>query len=188
LPAHSLPSARGLGDPLTGRLTPPEGAQFVHLLLGEPESQFLLASNAGYGFITKLDDLYSKNKAGKAIITLPAESKLLAPIQLLTGYEHYLVITSEGYLSIILLSELPYLPKGKGVKLLNIPANSSETVKILCLLKPQHFLTLYAGKRHLTLKTKEIEFYLNERGRRGHKLPRGLQAVDSVEMTPEMDS
>jgi len=188
LPAHSLPSARGLGDPLTGRLTPPEGAQFLHLLLGEPETQFLLASDAGYGFITKLDDLYSKNKAGKAIITLPPKSNLLSPVQILTGYEHYLVITSEGYLSIISLGELPYLPKGKGVKLLNIPANSLETVKILCLLKPQHFLTLSAGKRHLTLKTKEIEFYLNERSRRGHKLPRGFQSIDNLEMTPETES
>jgi topoisomerase IV subunit A len=187
LATHSLPSARGQGEPLTGRLTPPEGAQFLHVLLGEAETQFLLASDAGYGFIAKLEDLYTKNKAGKAIITLPTDSNLLTPIPILSSYVHYLVITSEGYLSIVALAELPYLPRGKGVKLLNIPANSSETVKVLCLLKPQHFLTLYAGKRTLTLKTKEIEFYLNERSRRGHKLPRGFQTVDRIAMIPEID-
>lgn len=185
--AHSLPSARSLGEPLTGRLTPPEGAQFSHILFGEPETQFLLASDAGYGFIAKLDDLYTKNKAGKAVLTLPDKANLLTPLQIFSDFTHYLVITSEGYLSIIALSELPHLPKGKGVKLLNIPANSTETVKILLLFKLQHFLTLYAGKRQLTLKSREIEFYLNERSRRGHKLPRGFQAIDRVEMIAETE-
>jgi topoisomerase-4 subunit A len=184
-PAHTLPSARGQGEPLAGRFTPSDGIGFEHVLSGEPDTFYLLASDAGYGFIIKLEDLYAKNKAGKAILTLPKDAKILPPIPVTNPEtEHYAVVTNSGYLSIVRVSELPSLPKGKGVKLLNIPAKNKETVVCLTLLDPiTDILTLYVGKRHLTLKERDIEAYTLERSRRGQKLPRGFQKVDRVEVT-----
>ena len=183
--AHTLPSARGQGEPLTGRFAPPSETGFLYTLLGEPNDQYLFASNTGYGFIIQLKDLYTKNKAGKAILTLANDSKMLTP-SLLTKSEtlHYAVITSAGYLSIVAVAELPYLSKGKGIKLLNIPAkNKDEIVICLDLLEPnQDKLILYVGKRRLTLKTRDIAAYTMERTRRGQKLPRGFQKVDKLEV------
>ena len=180
--AHQLPSARGQGEPLTGRFTPATGSQFLYTLIGEGKENYLFASSAGFGFIAKLSDLYTKNKAGKVFITLPNESNVLPPLLLSDNADHYLVITSEGYIAITPLSELPNLSKGKGVKLLNIPAKSHETITHLQLMNLNNHITLHAGKRHITLKEREIEFYLSERTRRGHKLPRGFQHVDNVEI------
>ncbi|MCK5662571.1 MAG: DNA topoisomerase IV subunit A [Thiotrichaceae bacterium] len=188
LPAHTLPSARGQGEPLTGRFTPRSGIDFIHVLLGESNSNFLLASDLGYGFISMFGDLYTKNKAGKAVITLPQGAKILSPL-LITDLdnEYYVVITSAGYLSIVSVSELPNLAKGKGIKLLNIPAKSKaekETIVALTLINPtRDILTLYIGKRHLTLKSRDIEAYISKRSHRGQKLPRGFQKVDSVTVT-----
>jgi len=190
--AHTLPSARGQGEPLTGRFTPPNGIGFVHILLDAPKSDYLLASNAGYGFIVTLENLYTKNKAGKAILTLPQGSKILPPLLIRAPEtQHYAVITSAGYLSIVPVSALPRLARGKGVKLLNIPAkskNERETVVALKLIKPTtDILTLYVGKRHLTLKERDIEAYTGERSRRGQKLPRGFQNVDRLEIVSQRD-
>ncbi|MDM8560128.1 DNA topoisomerase IV subunit A [Candidatus Parabeggiatoa sp. HSG14] len=184
-PAHTFPSARGQGEPLAGRFTPSDGIGFVHVLSGEPNTSYLLASDAGYGFIIKLEDLYAKSKGGKVVLTLPKGAKILPPIPVINPEtEHYAVVTNAGYLSIVRVSELPYLPKGKGVKLLNIPTKIKETVVCLTLLNPMtDILTLYVGKRHLTLKERDIEAYTLERNRRGQKLPRGFQKVDRVEVT-----
>jgi topoisomerase-4 subunit A len=195
VPAHTLPSARGQGEPLAGHFTPPNGIGFVHVLVDESESHWLIASDAGYGFVVKLEDLYAKNKAGKAILTLPQNSAILPPLMITDlETEHYAVITSAGYLAIVAISELPHLSKGKGVKLLGIPAKSKkdkEMVVALTLLNPaMDMLTLYAGKRHLTLKERDIEAYTQERSRRGQKLPRGFQKVDQIEVIhpePEED-
>ena len=184
-PAHSLPSARSQGEPLGGRFTPPNGISFVQVLLGEPETLYLLAADAGYGFIISLGELYTKNKAGKAILTLPSGSQLLPPLLITQpDTQHYAVITSAGYLAIVSLSELPRLPKGKGVKLLNIPTKSTEKVIALTLLQPQtDKLTLHVGKRHLTLKERDIEAYTIERNRRGYKLPQGFQRVEKITLS-----
>jgi len=188
IPAHTLPSARGQGEALAGHFTPPDGVGFVQVLSGEPDMSYLFASDAGYGFIVKLEDLYTKNKAGKAILTLPKGSNIVSPLHITNPEtEHYAVVTSAGYLSIVPVSELPSLPKGKGVKLLNIPAKSKvekEKVVALTLLNPiTDILTLHVGKRHITLKERDIEAYTGERSRRGQKLPRGFQKVDRVEVT-----
>ena len=186
--AHTLPSARGQGEPLARRFTPPDGIGFVHVLLGEPNTTYLFASEVGYGFIVILEDLYVKHKVGKAILTLPKDSKIVPPL-LITDpdTEYYAVVTSAGYLSIVPVSELPILPKGKGLKLLNIPAKcqkEKERVVALTLLKPTtDILTVHVGKRHLTLKERDIEAYTGDRSRRGQKLPRGFQNVDRIEVT-----
>ncbi|EIJ41829.1 DNA topoisomerase IV, A subunit, proteobacterial [Beggiatoa alba B18LD] len=187
LATHTLPSARSLGEPLTGRFTPPDGASFNHLLLADPETDYLLATDAGYGFIVKLNELYSKNKAGKAVITLSEGAHILPPLTLQTDLTHYLVITNEGYLMVVDLNELPRLAKGKGVKLLNIPANSSEKIKHLQLLALNSTIILYTDKRHLTLKPRDVTFYQGERARRGFKLPRGFQQIEQIEIQPISD-
>ena len=193
VPAHTLPSARGQGEPLAKRFTPPDGIGFLYVLLGEQDTSYLLTSDAGYGFKVNFGDLYTKNKAGKAILTLPKGANIRQPLLITEpDTEHYAVVTSAGYLSIVPVSELPSLPKGKGVKLLNIPAKSQkekEKVVALTLLNPNiDILTLHIGKRHLTLKARDIEAYTMERNRRGQKLPRGFQKVDRLEVIRQAEN
>lgn len=188
LAAHTLPSARGQGEPLTGRLTPESGASFEGILMGDESQRILLASDAGYGFVTKIADLQSKNKSGKSVLKLPVASKVLSPI-VVTDYEQDLVvaITNEGRMLSFPLSELPELSRGKGNKIISIPtARASERVEFvvaLCVLGEKDSLTIHAGRRHLSMKISDLEHYRGERGRRGNKLPRGFQNVDRVEVT-----
>jgi topoisomerase-4 subunit A len=189
-PAHTLPSARSSGEPLAGRFTPPNGTGFAYVLLGEPNVDYVLASDAGYGFIIALGELYTKNKAGKAIISLN-NGKILTPLKI-TDIEnqYYAVLTNAGYLSIVSLTELPRLTKGKGVKLLNIPAKNKDQEKViaLSLLKPEtDIIQIHVGKRHLTLKARDIEAYTGARSKRGQKLPRGFQKVDRMVVMRDMD-
>lgn len=188
LAAHTLPSARGQGEPLTGRLTPESGASFEGILMGDEFQRILLASDAGYGFVTKIADLQSKNKSGKSVLKLPVASKVLSPI-VVNDYEQDLVvaITNEGRMLSFALSELPELSRGKGNKIISIPtARASERVEFvvaLCVLGEKDSLTIHAGRRHLSMKISDLEHYRGERGRRGNKLPRGFQNVDRVEVT-----
>ncbi len=188
LPAHNLPSARGQGEPLTGKISPPSGATFEGALMGADDQRVLLASDAGYGFVAKLDDLASKNKAGKALLTLPENAKVLPP-QFVTNPEQALLATvsNDGRLLVFPVTELPELARGKGNKIMNIPSARAQTheefVVAVKVVNPNQTLTLYSGKRHITLKMSDLEHYKGERGRRGNKLPRGFQKVDAVEVT-----
>jgi len=190
--AHTFPSTRGQGEPLAGRFTPPNGVSFIHVLLNEPDTFYLLASEACYGFIIKYKDLYAKSRAGKQVLTLPQGTKMLSPL-LVNNFDkiHYAVVTNTGYLSIVPISELPCLVKGKGVKLIGFPIRTKkerETVVALKLLVPAtDTLTIHAGKRHLTLKERDIRAYIGDRSRRGSKLPRGFQNVDNVEVIRQAD-
>ncbi len=184
---HTLPSARGQGEPLTGRLNPPDGARFVGLVMGSGESRVLLASNAGYGFVARLDDLVAKNRAGKAMLNVPKDALALPPC-LIAQTEGALVVaaTNDGHLLAFPLAELPELARGKGNKVINIPAaafKSGAEVMIACVvMTPSEDLLVHAGARHLRLKAKDVEHYLGERARRGRKLPRGFQKVDTLEV------
>ncbi len=186
LATHTLPSARGQGEPLTGRLNPAEGARFTHVLMGQDEQLCLVASDAGYGFVTKLSNLRTKNRAGKALITLPETARPLSP--LLFGSPDLLVaaITNEGRLLIFPVAELPELSKGKGVRIISIPASrASEREELLInlqLIKKGATVVVFAGQRHCKLRGRDLEYYFGERGRRGSKLPRGFQKVDGVEV------
>ncbi|SEP41257.1 DNA topoisomerase IV subunit A [Pseudomonas sp. Snoq117.2] len=185
--AHSLPSARGQGEPLTGRLTPPPGASFECLLLPDDSSLYVLASDAGYGFVVKGEDLQAKNKAGKALISLPNGAKVLAPKPVASLEDTSIaVVTNEGRLLVFAITELPQLAKGKGNKLISIPgervAKREEYVVDLAVVPAGASLTLQAGKRPYTLKGSDLEHYRAERGRRGNKLPRGFQRVDSLQV------
>ncbi|WP_086934087.1 DNA topoisomerase IV subunit A [Agarilytica rhodophyticola] len=187
IPAHTLPSARGQGEPVTGRLNPPSGAVFEGLIMGEDEQKILLASDAGYGFITKISDLFTKNKAGKAALNLPNGSRVLSPMFISSDEPTWLVcVTNEGRMLAFPIDELPELARGKGNKIINIPAarvqSREEFVISICVITKGETLKVLSGKRHLSLKFKDLEHYIGERGRRGNKLPRGFQKVDGVEV------
>jgi topoisomerase-4 subunit A len=184
--AHTLPSARGQGEPVAGRFKPPQGATFAGVMMGANEDQYLLASDAGYGFIAKLEDMFTKNKAGKAVLKLPKGAKVLPPMSV-SDMESDLVvsITNIGRMLVIPVSELPELGKGKGIKIISIPtskaASREEFVVAMMCIPPEAGITVYAGKRHVNIKAEDLEHYYGERGRRGNKLPRGLQKVDYIE-------
>jgi topoisomerase-4 subunit A len=185
LPANSLPSARGQGEPLTGRLDPPAGAQFIAVLGEEPDRLVLLASDAGYGFLAPLAALYAKPRAGKAVLTLPSGAKVLPPIPIADPTDARLAVaTSTGHLLVFPIAELPELPRGKGNKLIAIPAAKAaareEYIAAMAVLPPDSGLMLHAGKRSFRLRPADLELYLGERGRRGRKLPRGFQRVDQL--------
>ncbi|QBF24880.1 DNA topoisomerase IV subunit A [Pseudomonas tructae] len=185
LAAHTLPSARGQGEPLTGRLTPPPGASFDCVLLPEDDALYVIASDAGYGFVVKGEDLQAKNKAGKALLSLPNGAKVIAPRPVPDREHNWLAaVTTEGRLLIFKISDLPQLGKGKGNKIIGIPgdrvASREEFVTDLAVIAEGATLVLQAGKRTLSLKADDLEHYKGERGRRGNKLPRGFQRVDAL--------
>ncbi len=187
LPAHTLPSARGQGEPLSGRLNPPDGATFAGVMLGAADDRYVLASDAGYGFITRLGELYAKNKAGKAVLSVPAGAQVLTPAPVTDpDTDRLAAVSSEGRLLIHALSELPQLARGKGNKIIHIPPKRvkarQEWVVSVVVLPKEAQLTVHAGKRHLTLKPADLARYEQGRGRRGLKLPRGLQRVDALEV------
>ena len=185
LPAHTLPSARGQGEPLTGKLTPPPGASFECVLMPDEQALYVIASDAGYGFVVKGEDMLAKNKAGKALLTLPKGAQVMVP-QPLTNLEtdRLAAVTTEGRLLIFNAGDLPQLGKGKGNKIISVPsdrvASREEFVTSVAVLAEGSTLVLQAGKRTLSLKNDDLEHYVGERGRRGNKLPRGFQRVDAL--------
>lgn len=185
--AHSLPSARGQGEPLTGRLTPPPGATFECVLLPEDDALYVVASDAGYGFVVKGEDLQAKNKAGKGLLSLPNGAKVMMPRPVLNREQDWLAaVTTEGRLLVFKVSDLPQLGKGKGNKIIGVPgdrvASREEYVTDLAVVAEGATLVLQAGKRTLSLKGDDLEHYKGERGRRGSKLPRGFQRVDGLQV------
>ena len=155
--------------------------------MGEDEDKLLFSSDAGYGFIAKFSDLVSKTKNGKAFLSLPSGAKVLKPKRVPSEGELYCVaISNEGRMLVFPLEDLPELAKGKGNKIISIPtarAKSREEFMVsVAVVASDDSLVIYSGKRHLTLKPKDLEHYRGERGRRGSKLPRGFQRVDSMEV------
>ena len=182
--AHGLPSARSLGEPLAGRVKSPDGATFVGVMMGDDESRFLFATSSGYGFIGKLGDTISRNKSGKAVLSVPADSLVLPP-QRVNKLDTDLVIAigSDGKLLAIPAKDLPELSKGKGNKILAIPKATGKArvqLQAVRVMGPKNTLKIVSGKRHTTLRYKDIEEYIGERGQRGRSLPRGFQKVARV--------
>jgi topoisomerase-4 subunit A len=185
--AHSLPSARGQGEPVTGRLNAPSGATFNGILMGEDNQHLLMATDAGYGFVAKLEDLHTKNRSGKTTISIPKGGRVLSP-KPVSDIEGSLVVavSNEGRMLVFPLSELPQLARGKGNKLINIPSSRlqarDEFMVSVAVISSGQQLMVHSGKRYLNLKLSDLEHYRGERGRRGNKLPRGFQKVDRVEI------
>ena len=185
--AHGLPTARSQGEPLTGRFNIAAGESFTQAVMADDQSKYLLSSDAGYGFVGAFSDMVSRNKNGKALLSLPANAKVLAPMPIGNLDENLcLTITSEGRMLVFPVKDLPVLSKGKGNKIINIASARAkareEFVTLMAVILPTDSVTLHAGRRKLTLKAVDIEHYRGERGRRGNKLPRGLQRVDSIEV------
>ncbi len=186
LSAHNLPSARGQGEPITGRANVAAGAQMAGILMAAPESRFLLASDGGYGFIARLGELTGKNKAGKSVLTIPKGCSVMPPAMIPEGESLWVAtVSNEGRLLVFPLEQLPEMNKGKGNKMLDIPgpraARREEFMLDITVLGESGALVLHAGKRKLTLKSEDLSYYRGERGRRGNKLPRGFQKVDRLE-------
>lgn len=185
LPAHKLPSARGNGEPLSSELNPPSGATFEWVLVGEENSpdKILLATNQGYGFVASLSDLYTKNRSGKAVVNCGDRAKPLDVAIVNEKNIHVAVVSSDGKLLVFDLKEIPQLNKGKGNKLMSLSKKGGqvESVVAIALLSRNSKLMIQAGKRKLTLKPKELDPYLGERGTKGTKLPQGYGKVTGME-------
>ncbi len=189
----SLPSARSQGEPLTGKLTLPAGATIEQVIMEPEKQELLMASDAGYGFICKFEDLIARNKAGKALISLPENAKVLKPETLSESTSLLVSLTSAGRMLIFPVRDLPALSKGKGNKIISIPAANakarSELLVKLFLISEQASLEFHSGKRKITLKPEDLQKFRAERGRKGSQLPRGLHSnVDIVVVEPEHNS
>jgi len=185
VPSHKLPSARGQGEPLTSSVSPPMGATFKSVMMGADADQYVMLSDAGYGFICNIEDMLTKNKKGKATLSVPKGAQALSALKV-NSLEHdfIAVVTTSGYLTIYSVTELPELAKGKGVKLINVPskllkAREEYVLGATTFKKGQHVL-VHSGKRYLRLKGQDLDHYMGERGKRGRKLPKGFQAVKAI--------
>lgn len=185
--AHSLPSARGQGEPVTGRLNAASGAVFNSVMMGDDTQLLLMATDAGYGFVAKLGDFYTKNRAGKSAISIPKGGRVLPPVSISNLEESLVVaVSNEGRMLVFPTKDLPQLAKGKGNKIINIPSSRlqsrEEFMIAVAVISPGDQLLVHSGKRYLSLKVADLAHYRGERGRRGNKLPRGFQKVDKVEI------
>ena len=186
LPAHSLPSARGYGEPLSGRLDPPDGAKFAGVMIGEPEDLWLLASDAGYGFTARLKDLVSDRRAGKTVLNVPENAHVLAPAPVLSADSLVAVVSSEGKLLTFKVGEVPEMPRGKGNKLYDIPgkkaAARTELMTAVAVIPPKATLVLWSGEQKKMLEWGDLRDYLGERAQRGAVLRRGWpRKIDRME-------
>ncbi|TQI82303.1 DNA topoisomerase IV subunit A [Serratia fonticola] len=182
----TLPSARGQGEPLTGKLTPPPGATVEQVLMAADDQKLLMASDAGYGFVCTFNDLVARNRAGKVMITLPDNAKALPPMEIHSDDDMLLSISAAGRMLMFPVADLPQLSKGKGNKIISIPsaqaASGEDKLAWLFVLPPQTSITLHVGKRKLKLRPEDLQKFRAERGRKGTLLPRGLQRIDRVEL------
>lgn len=182
----SLPSARGQGEPLTGKVTPPPGAVVEQVLMEPDDQRLLMASDAGYGFICTFSDLVSRNRAGKALLTLPENARVMTPMAVHHEDDMLLAITQAGRMLMFPVGELPQMSKGKGNKIISIPsaeaAAGQDKLAWLMILPPGSAITLHVGKRKMLLRSEELQKFRADRGRRGTLLPRGLQKIDRVEL------
>lgn len=186
----SLPSARSQGEPLTGKLNLPAGATIEYVVMANEQQELLMASDAGYGFICKFEDLIARNKAGKALISLPENAKVMEPKTLANATALVVAMTSAGRMLIFPAKDLPALSKGKGNKIVTIPAANakerSELLVKLLLISDQASLEFHSGKRKIVLKPEDLQKFRAERGRKGSTLPRGLHTnVEIVVIEPQ---
>ena len=186
----SLPSARSQGEPLTGKLNLPAGATIEYVVMASEQQELLMASDAGYGFICKFEDLIARNKAGKALISLPENAKVMEPKTLANATALVIAMTSAGRMLIFPAKDLPALSKGKGNKIVTIPAENAkergELLVKLLLISDQASLEFHSGKRKIVLKPEDLQKFRAERGRKGSTLPRGLHTnVEIVVIEPQ---
>jgi topoisomerase-4 subunit A len=183
--AHTLPSARGQGEPLSGRIDPPDGATFAGVMIGEPEDRVVVASDAGYGFVVKLEELHSRNKAGKAVLKVPEGCGVVAPSPVGANADALLcAVSNEGKMLVFPVKDLPELPRGKGNKIFGLSSKKvaarEEYLAAIAVVSPDQSLIVHSGERKMTLKFGELKDYRGERAQRGAVLPRGWRKVDRL--------
>src|SRR5262245_15552376 len=185
--AHTLPSARGQGEPLSGRIDPPEGATFAGVLIGEPDDRWVVASDAGYGFVVKLEEMHSRNRAGKAVLKVPEGSGVLAPSPVPAAEGALLcAVSTDGKMLAFPVADLPELPRGKGNKIFGLSskkvASREEYLKAIAVIAPGQNLVIVCGDRKMTLKFDELKDFRGERAQRGAVLSRNYRKVDRLEI------
>ncbi len=185
LPAHKLPSARGQGDPLSGYFTPTPGSHFVGVIIGNPDELYLLSSNFGYGFVVRLGDMQANAKKGKAVLNVGKQALALPPVKVSSvKTDQIAAVSSAGHMLLTPVEQLPQMAKGKGNKIINIPAKllkaGDEIVVAITVVPEAGKLVVHSGKKYKTMKASELESYLGERGRRGLKLSQGYRVVDRL--------
>jgi topoisomerase-4 subunit A len=183
--AHTLPSARGQGEPLSGRFNPPDGAEFCGAMIGDADSRVVLASDAGYGFVAKLGDLVTRNKSGKSVLRVPEGGRVVVPAAVPPEGECVIAaVSSSGRLLMFDLKELPELAKGRGNRLIGIPgrkyAAGEEKLVAIAVVPEGAALMVHTDKRAMTLKWDDTAPYDGERGRRGALLPKGWRKVERL--------
>ena len=185
LPAHSLPSARGNGEPLAGRLNPPDGSRFVGVIMGEPEDLWLLASDAGYGFTVRLKELITDRRAGKSVLNVPDKSIVLPPAFVASPDSLVCAVNSEGKMLAFKVSDLPEMPKGKGNKIFDIPSKKAEAreemLTAIAVVPPNGKLAMWSGEKQKTLDWSEIKEFKGQRAQRGSVMMRGWREIDRLE-------
>jgi topoisomerase-4 subunit A len=185
LPAHSLPSARGNGEPLSGRLNPPDGAKFVGVMMGEAEDLWLLATDAGYGFTVRLKELITDRRAGKTVLTVPEKALVLPPAFVASPDSLVCAVSSEGKMLAFPVADLPEMPRGKGNKIYDIPGKKAaareEMLTAIAVVPPQGKLILYSGEKTKTLEWGELKDWRGQRAQRGAVLTRGWREIDRLE-------
>ena len=182
---HGLPSARGNGEPLTGRFSPAAGASFQAAASGDNDARFVLASSHGYGFVTRFENLTGRNKAGKAMLNLTPNARVLQPATVASvETDRIVAVTSAGHLLAIPASDLPELDKGKGNKLIDIPKSRLGTERVIAVaaVSPGQSLLVRSGQRSMSLSFKDLDEYVGARASRGGLLPRGWQKVDGLDV------
>ncbi len=189
VPAHTLPSARGLGEPLSGRLNPPDGAKFAGVMMGDPEGLWLLVSDGGYGFTARLRDLVTDRRAGKTVLTVPDAAAVLPPVPVPGPSALVAVASNEGRLLVFPASDVPEMPRGKGNKLFNIPsaraASREEVLAGVAVVDKGGSLLVHCGERRMTLEWPQLKDYKGERAQRGALLPRNWRGVTRLEIVEE---
>jgi topoisomerase-4 subunit A len=190
LTAHTLPSARSLGEPLTSRFALQAGERFLYTLSGDPKQKIVLASSFGYGFLTELGNLHSRMKAGKAVLTVPSGAAPAMPVIFDPSAANTIVCaTSDGYLLAFPLEDVPELSKGKGNKLINVPPKrlkaGEEFMVGLTVMADKEEILVWAGQRYLRMGARDIEHFRGDRAHRGRKLPRGFQRVTHIELAQD---
>jgi len=185
--AHKLPSARGQGDPVASYFNPPAGASFAGVVMGQPDDLYLLSTDAGYGFVGRLEDFMTRTRNGKAVLKVPKGARVLPPQRVLNHEEDWIAaVTNKGNLLTFMIGELPLMAKGKGVKIINIPgakvAKREEYVVANVVFPEDKGLVVHAGSRLRRLSVDDLDEYIGERALRGKKLPKGYQQVTGMEM------
>ncbi|MGE0115120.1 MAG: DNA topoisomerase IV subunit A [Steroidobacteraceae bacterium] len=185
--AHTLPAARGHGEPLSGRIDPPDGATFAGVMMGEANDRWVLATDAGYGFIIRTEELYSRNRAGKAVLAVPEGANVLQPVAVPAQEDALLcAVNNDGKLLAFPVKELPELARGKGNKIFGIDTRRfekrDEFMVSMAVVAPGQSLLLWSGERKMTLKFAELKEYRGERAQRGGVLPRGWRKVERLDV------